>query len=245
MGNKKETYNGTIQVRFSCLPSLKLVSVIVKEKASWFRHLAEATRRRFFTLDKDWHIELDNVDYKSELNGIITVPAEIEGEPVVFDGASVPLPWLVSFLSIGILRPLGVMLTASIVHDFAFKFGYLLVSSEKGVAPIKIPVERHDIDRLFRDIIGTVNQVVGVGWIAWFFVRLGWLGVKYNGQFFGGNRPNCVLAITTIGLSFLGVYLFEDWQFQRENFDSLVIFSVSSYFIFYIATLIMLWINKA
>lgn len=246
MSNKKETYNGAIWVRFNCLPAINLVSVIVKKKANWFQRIAEATRRRFFTLDKDWHIELGRIGYKPELNGTVTIPRIVEGKPVVFDGASVPLPWLVSFLSLGILRPLGVMLIASILHDFAFKFGYLLVSSEEGLPPKKVYVERDDMDHLFRDIIGTVNQVAGVGWVAWFFVRLGWLfGVKYNGKFFGGKSPTCVIMVAMTSLFFLSGYLLEGFQFQQQRLEFLVTFLVLFYLLFYVATVLVLKVRKA
>jgi len=239
MSNKKEKYNDLIWVRFS-LPSINL-EPIIKKNANWFQRLAQATRRRFFTLDKDWQIELNRITYKPELNGIITIRNEVEGKKVSFDGASVPLPWLVSFLSMGILRPLGVMLTASIVHDFAFKFGYLLVSSEEGGAPKKVFVERDDIDHLFRDILGTVNQVVGVSWIAWFFVRLGWLlRVKYNGQCYGGKWPIGVMLTFVSGLVFLNFYLFENFQFQQDNFDILMGCFVLFYLVFYVFTLFVL-----
>jgi hypothetical protein len=239
MSDKPETYNeGKIYVEFSGIPSISLVSIIIKKGANSIQRIAEATRRRFFTLDKDWKIKLDRVDYMPELNGTITVPKIVNGNVVVFDGASVPLPWLVSFLSIGILRPLGVMLTASIVHDFAFKFGYLLVAREEDIAPKKVKIERHNVDRLFRDIIGTVNQVSAIGWLAWFFVRLGWLfGVKYNGKYFSGKPPIWVIIISAVCSVFLGIYLIDNWQFQENNFEFLVTCLIMLYLIFYIATI--------
>ncbi len=47
-----------------------------------------------------------------------------------FDGASVPRPWLVTAVGGGILRPLGVMLIASIIHDFA------LLGPQEGVGQL-------------------------------------------------------------------------------------------------------------
>ncbi len=236
-----EDYKGSIDVEFRGLPSINLVSIIIEKGANWFERIAEATRRRYFTLEKDWNISVDRVDYQPELNGTILVPKSVDGKPLIFDGASVPMPWLVSFLTIGALRPLGVMLTASIVHDFAFKHGYLLVESDSGGTPKKVEIERHNVDRLFRDIIGTVNQVATIGWIAWFFVRAGWiLGVKYNGKRFGGNPPLSVGLISLAVLSFLGFYLFDGWSFQESKFNHLVSFSVLLYLMFYVATLFTL-----
>lgn len=81
------------------------------------------------------------------------------------------------------------MLTASILHDFAFKYGYLRVLKESGKAFEDVPIQRHNADQLFRDIITTVNGLSSVGLVAWFFVRLGWFTVKYKGKPCGGKPP--------------------------------------------------------
>jgi hypothetical protein len=202
--DKTEYYEGAISVKFTGLPSVKLVSVIIKDGAKWYQKLAEATRRRFFTLEKEWRIELDRVSYVKEINGTVIIPKSVQDKLIVFDGASVPMPWFVSFLSIGILRPLGIMLTASIVHDFAYKFGYLLVLKAGEDAPTLIPVQRHNVDRLFRDIISTINGIGIFGWIAWYFVRIGWMvGVKYDGKYFGGKKPIGVALFSVILVSIL------------------------------------------
>jgi fumarate reductase subunit C len=197
--DKTEYYEGPISVKFTGLPSVKLVSVILNDGAKWYQKLAEATRRRSFTLEKEWRIELDRVSYAKEINGTVIIPKSVQDELILFDGASVPMPWFVSFLSIGILRPLGIMLTASIVHDFAYKFGCLLVLRKGEEIPTRIPVQRHHVDRLFRDIISTVNGIGFFGWIAWYFVRIGWIaGVKYDGQYFGGKKPIGVALFSVI-----------------------------------------------
>lgn len=190
VSNKSTTehYEKTISVEFEAFPPVKLLTVSMKDDATPLQRLAEATRRRFFTLRDAWEVTLDKIDYEPKLNGVVTIPREVDGKEVVFDGASVPFPWLISFLTIGILRPLGVVLTASIVHDFAFKYGYLRV--KKGPDTFeKVTIQRHNADRLFRDIISTVNGLSNVGLVAWFFVRLGWFTVKYDGKRWGGTPP--------------------------------------------------------
>jgi hypothetical protein len=227
VNHKAEVYEGPISVEFTGLPSVKLVSVILKEGVKWYQRTAEASRRRFFTLEKAWEIKLEKVDYADDINGTVVIPKTVQGKKVVFDGASVPMPWFVSFLSIGILRPLGIMLTASIVHDFAYKFGYLLVNREGQDCPSKILVERHVVDRLFRDIISTVNGLGVVGWIAWYFVRIGWIvGIKYNGQYFGGKKP--------IGVAFFTLFVaLVIWQ-------SLTIFHIKGFSIEFVITSIFI-----
>ncbi|WP_200233725.1 DUF1353 domain-containing protein [Thiohalocapsa halophila] len=100
--------------------------------------------------------------------------------------------------TLGILRPLGVMLTASIVHDFAYKFGYL--PKDDGT---KVEVERHVADLLFRDILESVNRIPLLGFIAWFAVRLGWPVVKYNGKPGGGKKPYGAYLVLLVALAVL------------------------------------------
>jgi len=100
-----EHYEKTISVEFETIPSIKLVSILMKKNATPLQRLVEATRRRFFTLKEDWRVKLDKINYEPNLNGEVTIPKVVDDKEVVFDGASVPLPWLISFLTIGILRP--------------------------------------------------------------------------------------------------------------------------------------------
>jgi hypothetical protein len=154
-------------------------------------------------LHEDWEVTLNRVSYDQRLNGVIVIPhLDSDEKDIEFDGASIPFPWLISMLTIGILRPLGVMLIGSIVHDYAYKFGRL-----KKLDSASVRIERHVADRLFRDIISTVNDLPIVGWIAWFAVRLGWPVVKYEGKPRGGKPPimeYLVLVAVVLGIIWLG-----------------------------------------
>ena len=243
--DQEEYSNGSIWIKF-VMPSIRLVSVIPKKTIGTFGKVAEATRKRLFNLDGDWQISLDKVDYMPKLNGVVTIPAKVDGKPLEFDGATVPVPWLVSLLTVGLLRPLGVMLTASIVHDFAYWYGFLWVESKGGGPKQKVEVERHHVDHLFRDIIGTVNGVKWVGWAGWFFVRVGWIiGVAYNGKRWGGKPPYMVIAIVLAVLTAAVVYLFEGSEFQSGNLLNILGWGVCIYLVFYAATLIALKLNRA
>lgn len=185
MQDRKEKYTGPIYVAFDDIPPVRLQSIRAKKNLNLLQRLALWTKPREFTLHDDWILDLDSVSYASELNGTIRIPAEEPtGKEIVYDGASVPLPWLVSLLTSGVLRPLGVMLTASLIHDYAFKYGHL--QKEDGTT---VPIPRHIADRLFRDLIATVAEVPYVAFVAWFAVRLGWPVVKYNGETRGGKPP--------------------------------------------------------
>ncbi len=233
----KEYYDKKIYLQFSDLPSINLVSVRLKMTANWLQRTSEATRRRFFTLNEDWNLSFDKISYLPELNGNIHIPKSVNGKSIMFDGASVPFPWLISLLTIGILRPLGMMLIASIVHDFMFKFGYLMVQAD-GSSEIKhIKVERHIADRLFKDIIATVNRNSIVAWIAWYAVRLGWgFGVKYNGGRYNGRCPVLVILSFILVGGLVAIIGFTNKPLLYE----VITYLVFSYFIFYLLTIITL-----
>lgn len=228
-----ENYDGTIDVEFEGMPSIRLESFKTTDDVGMLERLAIATRRRRFSLNENWTIELSDIDYSDELNGTVRIPsADSDKKTIVFDGASIPLPWLVSLLTVGILRPLGVILVGSIVHDYAYKYGSLQVSTD-GAVYKEVQLSRHRADKLFRDIVGTVNSLPFVGYIAWFFVRLGWLWVKYNGKHFGGRAP--ISEYTLLVVILAGLW----WFYSTLGLGiSLVVFS-SVYIVLYIASVLI------
>ena len=213
-------YKGEITLRLSELPSLKPRVLPTRSRSRW-RRFIEAGQRRTFTLSKSFRIEVEGDALPSGLEGCIVIPtvgnpmpeehdqaptvkvdgtaqsgnAEVAIEPNVFDGASIPFPWLVSYLSFGVLRPLGILLSASVVHDYAFQFGYLPVIRNGKCR--RVPVQRHDADELFRLITQTLNGSNFFSRLAWHAVRLGWWGIKYAGRRFTGKPP---IQSTLLGL---------------------------------------------
>lgn len=218
-----ELYEGSIKIKFDDIPPVRLKTIIPKQNSSWLERLALATKRRFFTLDKDWFINLEKITSEPRLNGTIKIPdLDESGKKIIFDGASIPLPWLISLLTVGILRPLGVMLISSIVHDYAYKYGHLL--KEDGT---EIKIDRDVADRLLRDIIGTTNQLPVVGYIGWFFVRLGWIKVKYNNKPRGGKAPVIEYSLfVLVVLLFIGLGI-------KFSFSLILFFFVILYLAFY------------
>lgn len=189
MSNK---YSGSIDVEFDVLPSL-VPQLLQTSAGNPLERYNEASQRRTFQLEKDWSISIKNATYAEDLNGEIVIPRKYNNTETLVDGASVPLPWLVNFASLGILCPLGVMLSGSIVHDFAYKHGGLLYKKEDGTTEFRA-IRRDIIDDLFRDIVATVSSLPLTSKIAWLAVRLGYFGVKYNKQAQGGEFPTVALA---------------------------------------------------
>ena len=163
--------------------------------------IRSARRRRRFNLVEDWTVKV-SCWRGGDLAGELVVPREYKRQLQEFDGASVPCPWLVTAVSGGILRPLGVMLFASIIHDFAFAHGVLLFMENGTLKERKIG--RRDADRLFHDIIATVNEMPVVAWIGYAAVRAGWLaGVKYSGKRWGWDAvpwKGVSVSMVTLGL---------------------------------------------
>ncbi len=193
MSNK---YSGSIDIEFDVLPTLVPQELTTKASNPLERY-NEAAQRRKFQLVKDWSIKIDNAKYAEDLNGEIVIPQKYNNIETQVDGASVPLPWLVNFVSLGILCPLGVMFTGSVVHDFAYKHGGLLYKQSDGSTEFR-EVRRDIADDLFRDIIATVNQLPVTSKIAWLAVRLGYFGVKYNKKTQGGEFPTVALGAAAV-----------------------------------------------
>lgn len=186
-------YHEIISVKFNELPNLRPL-LLKTQFDSLLDRFRGASARRYFSLEQEWAVTIDNVKDNQNLNGTIIVPESTNDNGLRFDGASVPLPWLVSFLSFGILRPLGIMLTASLVHDYAFIYGGLSYRDDNGRENFRA-LERDAADLLFKDMISTVNKMPVAAFVAWIFVRLGWFFVKYNGKRFGGKVPLLPSAI--------------------------------------------------
>ena len=89
----------------------------------------------------------------------------------------------------GALRLLGIQLVAPVVHDFAFKHGYLLVRKNNSKELKKIPVARHYADELCRLITEAPNDSRFFSRLAWHAVMLDWWGIPYAGQIRTGDKP--------------------------------------------------------
>jgi len=197
------------EVEFQRFPVLVPRRMDTQFKSRFLRWRGAAALRTF-TLQQPWTVELqvDPAEFDDcDLSGTIVIPVCHEGEPTILDGASVPLAWLVSFLSFGLLRPVGVMLTASIVHDFAFQHGVLPYRREGFPNPVPVEIERHHADLLFGRMITEVNAMPLVGSVGWLAVRLGWLWVPYGPDRRRRNGPPPWRALAVLVAVLAGVVL--------------------------------------
>jgi hypothetical protein len=191
--------NNTPSFFFNELPQLQ--PHIIKTKGlSWGQRFCNAQKPRAYTIINDWQLRVSGVS--EALDGTILIP-----KGTVIDGASIPFPWFIAFITFGILRPSGILLTASIPHDFAFIHGELHYVSDNTNAPNKSgkgevrKVQRHQADKLFYHIVNNVNHAPVIASISWLAVRLGWYWVKYNGKKRGGKFPILVTLLVTLSAS--------------------------------------------
>ena len=189
-------------VKFCQWPVLQPLKLIT---GKW--HPLRASKRRLWKLVDDWCVVLCGTKKVScvdglALNGKIVIP-----KCTIVDGASVPLPWLVSFLTFGFLRPTGILLIPSIVHDYAYEHGCLRYRNEDGTETCR-EICRDDADWLFREMIRGINHTWFWAYVAWLAVRLGWWFVKYNGARRGGKPPYGVLVCVLLALPVLAAALY-------------------------------------
>lgn len=111
--------------------------------------------RRRFVLAESWTILVEGG--KSYPDGIIFIP-----KGFISDGASIPSPWFMA--SFGALRPVGIMLEAAIIHDYAYEHQGLLY----GDGFKALIVAQADI--LFRDMVAIKSPTIAR--LAWWGMRL-------------------------------------------------------------------------
>ena len=189
--------------KFCRWPALRPLKLVTRKG-----HPFQACKRRLWKTTEDWCVVLCGTQTsvssckRRSLDGKIVIP-----KGTVVDGASVPLPWLVSFLSFGILRPNGILLIPSIVHDYAYKHGCLPYRIKAGKV-VRLPICRDHADWLFREMIRGINHTKFWACIAWLAVRLGWwFCVKYNSRCKGGKAPVVELVCFLLALAVLFVAL--------------------------------------
>ena len=228
-----EPFSSPLDIEFQ-MPVIQLVSLTLHDNNDTLEKSAYATAPRFFTLQKDWKLTVNQVEYMDGIEGTIIIPKEVDGDPVIFDGSSLPLPWLVSLLTLGTLRPMGVILTASILHRFAYQYGYLLVENNEGeMEQVEIP--RDLADQLFKDVFLTTTGLKPQSFLALFFTKVGWaLGMKYNGRRFNGRPPIVSLIILAATLTIFWIILWSTW------FTPLLLLTFLSYLSFYLASILFL-----
>lgn len=112
---------------------------------------------RYFVVANTWLVNISDADYYP--NGTLYIY-----KGFVTDGASVPMPLILGLLSLGLLRSVGVLFEAAIIHDYVIKHqGLWYVDSFHGFS-------RSQADRLFRDMVSVYSKPLA--YILWVALRL-------------------------------------------------------------------------
>jgi len=183
---------------FSNFPELVLQRFRKTEEKGFLAKFKFACQRRMHRLNHDWCFEVSNYSIQ-KLNGIIKIPATHASQELCTDGASMPMPWIFSAITFGIARPTGAMLLPSLVHDFAYIHGYVLVSKDGGNSYVETKLTREEADMLFKDMLTQITQLSSISTLGWMVLRLGWWFVDYPGES-QANPPFKDVAILVIGL---------------------------------------------
>ena len=109
-----------------------------------------------FTYTRQWIVMKD---YQIVLPGYPTI---LIPKGFIFDGASIPKMFR------GLLSPVGILLVAAIVHDYAYQYHYVMVCNKKEY------VSKAEADSLFLEIADYTN---GLPWLN----RIAYLAVKSYG----------------------------------------------------------------
>ena len=133
------------------MPQLKPVPIATNGLPLLLRIWALLTTVRKWEVVKDWRMMLPN-------GVIIVIP-----KGFIFDGASVPKPlWF-------LLSPVGLLLVAGLVHDFAYRYGYLWQAGAEAQTYTKYVHgggKHYDWDELFLGINLEVNGMIITDHIA-------------------------------------------------------------------------------
>lgn len=201
--DQKLSFSKHIDIEYA-LPKIVLANMNLQSLSSEIDRVALCTAQRNFALAENWDIFVDLLKYNPKLNGTLIIPTEVDDEPVIFSGANIPAPWLFSTISMGILQPMGAVLTASIVHEFLYKYGFVFVQEEEEELK-EVEVSRNHADKLYKDIVSCSTGSSFIGYLAYFAVKTGWIfGKKYNGKRFQGTPP--ILNILVVAAVIYAIY---------------------------------------
>lgn len=229
--NQKLSFRKHIDIEYA-LPEIILANMNLQNFSSEIDRVALCTSQRNFALAVNWDIFVDLIEYNPNLNGTIIIPTEVDDETVIFSGANIPAPWIFSTISMGILQPMGPLLTASIIHEFLYKYGFVLVQESEEELK-EVAVSRNHADRLFKDVVTCSTGSKFIGYLAYFAATTGWIfGKKYNGSRFNGTPPvlNIIVLAAIIYIIFFAI--------ANEGFGPLAAMVLFIYLTFYIASIV-------
>lgn len=122
------------------MPLMRPIPIPTKGKSWWKSLWIWAKTTRQWEIMEDWEF------FISYLNLMILIP-----KGFIFDGASIPKGLR------SIYSPVGILLLPGLLHDYGYRFGYLLRKIPGGFEATKINFTRKDWDNLFLKVSVQVN----------------------------------------------------------------------------------------
>lgn len=138
-----------INFKYDDMPVMRPIRIPTADVGFWGALRIWLFERRRWELTEDFYFYIDGVKY--------IIPKGFD-----FDGASIP-----KFLNAW-LSPVGVLLIASIIHDWLYKNTYLAVEDGSDVHFL----ERDQCDKLFREINISVNGFTVLNYTCWIALKL-------------------------------------------------------------------------
>lgn len=144
------------------MPVLQPIPSEIRQKTPLSRYVFWVRYRRRWRVVEDWHFTLNTTGQT------IIIPKDFE-----FDGVSIPklFHWFLS--------PTGVLFIPGLIHDFAYRYGYVWIVDESGsLQKYQEGSDRHFWDRTFRQLGLELNQMrllnhfarlvlLSFGWYSW------------------------------------------------------------------------------
>ncbi len=140
------------------MPVLRPIRIETQDLGPFSGFWRWLTAKRTWAVAEDWQFLLPGGD------PIYVIPAGF-----VFDGASIPrIFWW--FLS-----PTGLLLIPGLVHDFAYRYDFLVRVGPEGEpgGQVMVGLGKAHWDRLFRVVTREINSVFLLHWVAWLAVSWG------------------------------------------------------------------------
>lgn len=149
-----------MKLKYEKMPMMSPIGMSTKDRGFFGAVWLWLITTRKWEIKEDWVYELDETKYR--------IP-----KGFVFDGASVP-KYFRSWLS-----PMGVLLMAGLIHDYAYKHAGLLMDTGD-----KSPLDQLGADVIFREVAIADNGFKVINYIAYYALRLGgwwaWKGHRKN-----------------------------------------------------------------
>ena len=138
------------------MPILRPLPIETKDKSLLKRTGAWLSATRKWEVMEDWHYTY----------GLYTI---LIPKGFIFDGASIPKIFR------NLLSPTGILLIPGLLHDFAYKYNYLLYQDQqlKLINKIYGGFSQGFFDQIFLDVAKQVNGMHKIDKLAYYALRLG------------------------------------------------------------------------